>query len=86
MCNENQSLTIRWTLNGEAINNSLFASNGITMEDDISGNSTSSDTLTSMGNVRVSHAGVYNCTATLGQGSSSFDTETLTVVGELSVV
>ena len=85
-CNETQSLTIRWTLNGEAINTSLFNSDGNTMEDDISGNTTSNDTLTSMGNVMVSHAGMYSCTATLGQGSSSFDTETLSVLGEFSVV
>ena len=85
-CNQTQSLTIRWTLNGEAINTSLFTSDGITTKNDISGSTTSNDTLTSMGNVRVSHAGMYSCTATLGQGSSSGNTETLTVLGELSVV
>ena len=85
-CNQTQSLTITWTLNGMAITNSLFASDDITMEDNILGNGISSDTLTSMGNVRVSHAGMYSCTATLGQGSSSGNNETLTVLGEFSVV
>ena len=69
-----------------AITNSLFISDDNTMEDDISGSGTSNNTLTSMGNVMVSHAGIYNCNATLGQGSSSFNNETLTVVGEFSVV
>ena len=85
-CNETQSLTIRWTLNGMAIINSLFTSDGNTTKNDISGNGTSNDALTSTGNVMVSHAGMYSCTATLGQGSISGNTETLTVVGEFSVV
>ena len=40
-----------------------------------------SSTLTLVSPVRVSHAGVYNCTATLGSVSTSNSDETLTVIG-----
>ena len=63
-CSDDDTLTISWSLNG---NNDVSAShtesNGSPFT--VSSNGTFTSTLTTMGDISISHAGEYLCSATL---------------------
>ena len=71
LCND--TLTISWSLNGDSINsaaltefnNSPFA---------VSSGGTFTTTVTTMGDISLSHAGQYQCTASLTDGISHSNT------------
>ena len=65
-CNENDTLTISWSLNG---NDDTSSSHTVSSSD------TFTSTLTTMGDVSSSHAGLYQCIANLtNAGTGGSDT------------
>ena len=71
MCSDNDTLTISWSLNGYSINSSESNNSPFI----VSGDNTFTSSLTTMGNISFSHAGLYQCNATLmNSGISDSDT------------